>query len=208
MMDIEEMEKIDPELFKDEIVALEQKVKEWKNNDRLIVFYGSSSIRLWETLEEDLLPLNTINLGFGGSSFGYCLYYFDRIFTDSLKPTQVVIYAGDNDIGRGIPPENILDRFRKLSAKIREKYPFVKITFITIKPSPQRDQLMENTRLTNDLIRKELKVLKRADMINVFDSMLDENGKARPELYLEDQLHLNAEGYRIWKGVFRKHFGV
>lgn len=208
MMDIEEMEKIDPELFKDEIVALEQKVKEWKNNDRLIVFYGSSSIRLWETLEEDLLPLNTINLGFGGSSFGYCLHYFDRIFTDSLKPAQVVIYAGDNDIGRGIPPENILDKFRKLSAKIREKHPFVKITFITIKPSPQRDQLMENTRLANDLIRKELKVLKRADMINVFDSMLDEKGKARPELYLEDQLHLNAEGYRIWKGVFRKHFGI
>ena len=208
MMDIEEMEKIDPELFKDEIVALEQKVREWKNNDQLIVFYGSSSIRLWETLEEDLLPLNTINLGFGGSSFGYCLHYFDRIFTSDLKPTQVVIYAGDNDIGRGSPPKNILDKFRKLTTKIRERYPFVKISFITIKPSPQRDQLMENTRLTNDLIRKELKVLKRADMINVFDSMLDGNGKARPELYLEDQLHLNAEGYRIWKGVFRKHFGV
>lgn len=204
----EEPEIIDPDLFEDEIVNLEKKVKNWNNNEGLVAFYGSSSLRLWSTLEDDLKPLNSINLGFGGSSFGYCLYYFDRVFQDNLKPSQVVIYAGDNDIGRGLAPEGILQRFRNLTNRVREKYPLVKLTFVTIKPSPERDYLINLTRFTNNLIRKELLAIRRADMINVFDSMLDEKGKARSELYLEDQLHLNDHGYRIWKGVFRKHFGI
>lgn len=204
----DEKEVIDPSLFEDEIINLEQKVKDWTNNENLIVFYGSSSLRLWSTLEIDLAPLNTLNLGFGDSSFGYCLYYFDRIFQEAIMPSRVVIYAGDNDIGRGLDPKVILHRFRKLTDKIREKYPKVKLTFVTIKPSPERNHLQEYTRETNNLIRKELLAIPRSDMINVFDSMLDENGLARPELYLEDQLHLNKHGYRIWKGVFRKHFGI
>ncbi len=207
-MSVEDTEVIDPDLFEDEVQKLEQRVNQWKNKDNLIAFYGSSSFRLWSTLEKDLSPLNTINLGFGGSSFGYCLHYFDRIFQNGFNPHRVVIYAGDNDIGKGLPPGLILQRFRKLTDRIREKYPLVKLTFVTIKPSPERDHLLEYTRETNNLIRKELLAIQRADMINVFDSMLDEKGKARPELYLEDQLHLNEHGYRIWKGVFRKHFGV
>ncbi|XOV93723.1 MAG: GDSL-type esterase/lipase family protein [Bacteroidota bacterium] len=204
----DEKEVIDPELFEEEIRNLEKKTINWKNNDGLIAFYGSSSLRLWSTLEKDLTPLNTVNLGFGGSSFGYCLYYFERIFQDGFHPSRVVIYAGDNDIGKGLAPEVILHRFRKLVDKIREKYSLVRITFVTIKPSPERDHLLAYTRHTNNLIRKELLAIHRADMINVFDSMLDEKGKARPELYQEDQLHLNENGYRIWKGVFRKHFGI
>jgi lysophospholipase L1-like esterase len=29
--------------------------------------------------------------------------------------------------------------------------------------------------------------------------MLNEKGLPRPELFLEDRLHMNAEGYRIWQ---------
>ena len=80
--------------------------------------------------------------------------------------------------------------------------------FITIKPSPIRTYLLPEIKLTNNLIRKELMGIKKASLINVFDSMLNENGVARPELYLEDELHMNEKGYKIWKGVVRKHFGI
>src|SRR5208337_3077981 len=33
-----------------------------------VAFYGSSSIRLWETLQEDFPGIGVVNLGFGGSS--------------------------------------------------------------------------------------------------------------------------------------------
>lgn len=193
--------------FEGEIEELERKIQDHHNKEELVVFYGSSSVRLWETLSEDLAPLNVLNLGFGGSSFSWCIYYFDRLFS-KIKPSYIVIYVGDNDLANGIPPEKVLKKFKVLSKLIRVSFPNVPMDFITIKPSPIRTYLLPEIRLTNDLIRKELKGINKAELINVFDSMLNEKSVARPELYGEDQLHMNAEGYKIWKGVVRKHFGI
>jgi len=193
--------------FEGEIEELERKIQDHHNKEELVVFYGSSSVRLWETLSEDLAPLNVLNLGFGGSSFSWCIYYFDRLFS-KIKPSYIVIYVGDNDLANGIPPEKVLKKFKVLSKLIRVNFPNVPMDFITIKPSPIRTYLLPEIRLTNDLIRKELKGINKAELINVFDSMLNEKSVARPELYGEDQLHMNAEGYKIWKGVVRKHFGI
>lgn len=193
--------------FENEIKALERKILEHPNKEDLVVFYGSSSIRLWETLEEDMAPLNILNLGFGGSSFSWCIYYFDRLFS-KIRPKHLVIYVGDNDLANGSEPEKVLKKFRMLAKLIRLSFPTVPMDFITIKPSPERTYLLPETRLTNDLIRKELKGIDRASLVNVFDSMLDENGVARSELYSADNLHMNADGYKIWKGVLRKHFEI
>jgi len=198
---------IDLNMFVDEIITLEKRVLDHQNRDHLIAFYGSSSVRLWETLEEDLAPLNTINLGFGGSSFSWCIYYFNRVFKN-IQPDEIVIYVGDNDLGSGHQPSKVLKKFVNLTNMIRLSFPKVKIHFITIKPSPIRTHLLPITLETNRLIRKEMLKMEKASMINVFDSMLDDKGVARPELYQEDQLHLNAKGYKIWKGVVRRHFGI
>lgn len=193
--------------FEGEIEVLERKVRGLTNQDGLVVFYGSSSFRLWDTLKEDMAPLNALNLGFGGSSFSWCIYYFDRLF-QHLKPSHVVIYVGDNDLANGLKPRQVLKKFQMLSRMVRMSYPSIPVDFITIKPSPIRTDLLPDIKLTNDLIRKELKNLDRSWQINVFDSMLDEKGVARPELYLEDQLHMNREGYKIWTGLLRKRFGI
>ncbi|HCX21751.1 MAG: GDSL family lipase [Flammeovirgaceae bacterium] len=193
--------------FESEIEDLEKKIIDFPNKEDLTVFFGSSSIRLWETLEEDMAPLNVLNLGFGGSSFSWCIYYFDRLFT-KIKPKHIVIYVGDNDLANGIPPEKVVKKFRTLAHLIRTSFPYTPMDFITIKPSPSRTYLLPEIKLTNSLIRKELMNVEKASLINIFDSMLSEKGVARPELYLEDELHMNAKGYKIWKGVVRKHFGI
>lgn len=200
-------EPVDLTLFEDEIVALEKKVLGLRGQEGLIAFYGSSSIRLWETLEEDMKPLNAVNLGFGGSSFSFCIHYFHRIFKN-LDPAEIVIYVGDNDIAHGLKPRHVIAKFHKLTGMLRERYPSLPLHFVTVKPSPERTHLLPQIIETNKLIRKELLRLNRAMLINVYDSMLDRNGQARPELFLEDDLHMNNNGYRIWKGVVRKHFGI
>lgn len=201
MQDLMELE------FENEIKALERKILEHPDKEELVVFYGSSSIRLWETLAEDLSPLNVLNLGFGGSSFSWCIYYFDRLFS-RIRPQHLVIYVGDNDLANGTEPEKVLKKFRMLARLVRLSFPDVPVDFITIKPSPERTYLLPEIKLTNDLIRKELSSINKASLINVFDSMLNEEGVARPELYSDDNLHMNAAGYRIWKGVLRKHFEI
>ena len=196
------------EMFEEEIISLEKKIENWPNHEQLVVVYGSSSIRLWENIAQDLAPLNVINLGFGGSSFGWCIYYYERLFRKIPRAAHIIFYCGDNDLDNGLSPDRVLDRYKKLKDLARADFPLTPISVITIKPSPSRTYLQENIRETNRLIRKDLLATTKGAQINVFDSMLDERGVARPELYLEDQLHLNEKGYKIWKGVVRKHFGI
>jgi len=33
--------------------------------------------------------------------------------------------------------------------------------------------------------------------------MLDAEGDVRPELFMEDGLHMNAEGYAVWTDIIR-----
>src|SRR5258706_4194626 len=62
-----------------------------------IVFTGSSSIRYWRTLSDDMKPLDAINRGFGGSQIAQVNQYAARIVIP-YRPRAVVLYAGDNDL--------------------------------------------------------------------------------------------------------------
>lgn len=198
----------DRNMFEDEILKLEKQIADWQDYDQLIVFYGSSSIRLWENLASDLSPLNVMNLGFGGSSFGWLLHYYDRLIKQIPKASHFVFYCGDNDLESQLSPEAILKKFQKLLTMTREDFPKATISAMTIKPSPSRTYLQSKIKATNDLIRKELTRSTKTGHINIYDSMLDHNDVARPELFTEDELHMNERGYKIWRGVVRKYFGV
>ena len=87
----------DPEFFADEIAAFEAADREHAPPGRPIVFVGSSSIRLWKTLAEDMAPLPVINRGFGGSQLAHAIHFADRIVVP-YRPRAVVLYAGDNDL--------------------------------------------------------------------------------------------------------------
>jgi len=73
-----------------------------------VVFYGSSTIRLWTHLAADLRSDRIVNAGFGGSTLEACLYFFDRVVTP-LRPASLILYAGDNDLGDGRSPAQVLD---------------------------------------------------------------------------------------------------
>lgn len=198
------MTKLDLEVFEDEISALEQKVLNHQNSRNLIAFYGSSSIRLWETMEEDLNPINVINLGFGGSSYPYCYHYFDRVFKQ-LTPSQIVLYAGDNDLGSGRAIMEVFNDFKKLIKAIQGMYSNIPIHVISIKPSPSRAHLLSMTSETNALMKKYIQGTKNGKWVELFGKMLDENAQTLPNLYIEDQLHMNAKGYDVWRRVVKHH---
>ena len=50
--------------------------------DNAILFIGSSSIRLWNTLEEDMKPFPVIKRGYGGAHFRDIIFYTDRILAN------------------------------------------------------------------------------------------------------------------------------
>jgi lysophospholipase L1-like esterase len=170
-----------------------------------VLFVGSSSIRLWNSLQKDFAALPVvINRGFGGSKLSDCVHHLDRLVFP-YRPRLVLVYAGDNDLAAGRSADDILARFKAFAEGVRAKLPQTRIAFISIKPSPARAALIQEIRRANALVRDYAATLSNSDYIDVFTPMLDADGRPRAELFREDALHLNAKGYEVWRAVIAPH---
>jgi len=165
---------------------------------RKIAFYGSSSIRLWGNLENEFTEICPINLGFGGSTLAACSWFFERI-VPRFEPDSMIVYAGDNDLGDGRHPEEVWLFFMVLLQKYQKLFPDKMFTFLSIKPSPIRWQLVNQIRYTNQIIFNSLKDLPNTCYINIFDPMLNAQGKPELKYFEPDKLHVSREGYNLWK---------
>jgi hypothetical protein len=168
-----------------------------------IEFVGSSSIRLWTTLEEDFPDHPVFNRGFGGCQLADVVHYADRIIIP-YAPRQVVIFAGTNDINDGKTPEIVFGDFVVLVTRIREALPNTKIAYIAISPTPSRWSQVDRVKAANQRIADYCK-RNGIDFINTFPLMLDEDGLPKPDIFVADKLHLNAKGYAIWRKAVAPH---
>lgn len=168
------------------------------------VFYGSSSFRLWDEIPVLFEQYKPINLAFGGSTLAACSWFYDKNF-EGLNPNSVLIYAGDNDLGDGRHPEEVVLFFKTLIAQIRKDHGSIPITFVSIKPSPNRWYLEGSIKYTNSNVKKLTLKDENLHYVNIFDALLGQDGKPNHALYLEDGLHLNKEGYKIWFDIISKH---
>jgi hypothetical protein len=162
-----------------------------------IVFVGSSSIRFWSTLDRDFPGLPVIRRGFGGSELADSTFYFDRIVLP-YQPDVVVLYAGENDIHAGVSPEIIAQNFEAFRKKLHQELPAARLIYISMKPSPSRWDEREKASRANALIAEACTRDVKCTFLDIYTAMLDAQGKPRPELFREDRLHMNAEGYAIW----------
>jgi lysophospholipase L1-like esterase len=173
-----------------------------------LIFYGSSSIRLWDSLYEDFSAYKPLNLGFGGSTLAACVWFYDRLLSP-FQPRSLIVYAGDNDLGDGRHPEEVFIFFRQLVACTRRRFGKIPLAFISIKPSITRWDILDSIRYTNKLIEEEIK--QQDDhlyFLNVYDQMTDKAGYPRREFLDPDGLHINQKGYALWKEVLQNHLSA
>jgi len=166
-----------------------------------ILFLGSSSIRMWD-LEKWFPEMNTLNRGYGGSYISDSIYYADRILLP-YRPRTVVFYAGDNDLAAGKDPKEVFADYKEMASIISEKLPKTEFIFIAIKPSIARFNLIEDIRWVNRKIMESCRGNPHLHFLDIDGPMLGDDGKPDPSLFLEDGLHMNEEGYRIWSSMLR-----
>jgi len=167
---------------------------------KAILFVGSSSFRIWKDVQKDFPNHVIINRGFGGSSLPDVIRYADDIIFP-YRAKQIVIYCGENDLASSdsITAQIVFNRFETLFAIIRKHSKRVNIVFVSIKPSPSREKNLPKVIEANKMIEAYLKTRKRTAYVNVFDVMIDSQGKIRNELFQEDMLHMKPNGYALWK---------
>ena len=168
-----------------------------------VLFVGSSSIRLWDHLEDDFDDARVvIKRGFGGSRLSDCVRHLDRLVIN-YQPRLVMLYAGDNDLAEGGTPDDILDRFKAFAQGVHQRLPQTRVAFISIKPSPARRALIARARAANRLVQEYADAHPRVDYIDVFTPMLTADGSPRRDLFRKDALHLNQAGYALWRSLIR-----
>ncbi|MBO0951748.1 GDSL-type esterase/lipase family protein [Fibrella forsythiae] len=183
-------------LFEEEVRELERRISTYPRGGT--VFYGSSSMRLWDTLEQDFPEVQPINVGFGGSTLAACAWHFERLVVPA-QPRALVLYAGDNDLAEGRQPEEVCLFFYALAEKIQHHLPNVPVTFLSIKPSPARWALVDQIRTTNILIAEAIEDMPTFQFVDATSVMLTKDGQPERDLYQMDGLHLSPIGYARWR---------
>jgi len=195
------------DLHAQQLAPFYNEIQEFKKQDsahfpprNVILFVGSSSFQKWHDVQSYFPAETIINRGFGGSELRDVIRYANDIIVP-YHPRQIVIYAGENDLAYAdtVTPKIVLSRFITLFNIIRSSMPMVPIIYVSIKPSPSRQNLMPRMAETNKLIRHFLQSKKKAVFVDVYHKMLDGQGRPLPGIYVEDNLHMNAKGYHIWQ---------
>ena len=94
--------------------------------------------------------------------------------------------------------------FKKFLSLVKNEFGNIKVYVIGIKPTVDRLYLDEEERVFNSSISQLANDNAYLEYVNVWDSMLNKDGGRMPELYIDDGLHMNENGYRVWTKLVRE----
>lgn len=188
----------------------EPEIRRFEETDRqspppagAVLFVGSSSIRMWCTLERDFPRRRVLNRGFGGSEMRDLLQYAPRVVLP-YRPTTLVVYEGDNDLAAGASPAEVRALYRRFTALVRERLPDARLVYVGVKPSIARAKLMPQARAFNAMLREDVAHDPHLAYVDVWAPMLGRDGRPRATLFGPDGLHMSSAGYAIWAAAVER----
>ena len=180
-----------------------------KENKRLkdlscdVLFLGSSSINLWDTIYEDFAPLKLIRRSYGGATLRDMIYNYNTI-AKGYTPKSILLYV-ENDLGNhkeGVNAVKCFDLFRIFIDKLKKDYPNTPLIVVSLKPSQHKADQLKDQLLVNTLL-EENATAQGYTYVDITKVMYDEAGNLRTDIFKEDNLHMNAEGYKLWTAILK-----
>ena len=166
-----------------------------------VLFVGSSSFRFWDTLAEDMAPIEVVRRGFGGSQMEHVNLYFDTIVAP-YEPRAIVVYEGENDISAGKSPADVVADVERFLAMKTEALGATPVYVVSIKVSKlrfaERPAQIEANAMIADLAAAREDVV----FIDIASAMMADDGTPK-DIFIADDLHMTADGYAIWTPIIR-----
>ena len=170
-----------------------------------ILFVGSSTFRMWDSIDVDFAGYNFINRGFGGSKLRDVLYWFDDLVV-KYKPKQIIVYEGDNDFTDvGYTSDDFMSEAALFTKKVREVLPKTEICWVSVKPSPSRARLFDKYKETALRMKTFCRLNKRMKYIDTWSYMFNDDGTVNRNYFSDDMLHMNRQGYLLWADIIRPY---
>ncbi len=172
------------------------------------LFIGSSSIRLWKTLSQDLPQFQPIERGFGGATYSDLAVFAPRIITPHRYRALVIFVANDVTGGeQDKSPEEVERLVRYIVSVSREHQPEAPIVLIEVTPTPSRFAVWNKIRKVNAVLREIALTEPNTYFVATAEYYLTPDNQPRPELFQNDRLHLNADGYAQWTQLIGQRLG-
>jgi len=195
------------------ILRYDSDVEAIRNRDKTVtdftcdvLFAGSSSIRLWKSLEEDFSGMMVVNRGYGGATIRDILYNYATIL-GKYQPSNIVFYC-DNDISgnreHDVTMGQWYDLYRTLFSKLHADYPDTHIYVLSVKYSESRERLRDIQKIMNRLLEEFCEQNDWITYVDVSTPLLLPDGNPDNKLFEKDRLHVTREAYSIWANQIMK----
>lgn len=188
---------------------LDREVEAYKESDRLngtptgvVLFLGSSSFRLWDNLTESFPKSNVLNRGFGGSSLRHAIYYFNELVRP-YKPTQIILYFGDNDLSDdSYSVDTYMSDVKCFVRMVQLILPGTDMCYVSTKPSPSRRAYFAKYTEANRRVKEFCERTDGLTFIDIWTPMADGNNRLyNNSTFISDSLHLSPAGYKLWTEI-------
>ena len=186
--------------YEKRILDYEKKYKDVEECNLLLM--GSSSLDYWYTFAEDLAPLeNIVNVGIGGTGIlDWNNFMLERLVI-RFKPKYILTFVGGNDLSRGVSMEEVARQLEEAMLKLHAALPDTKIYMLGQKPYIGPVANMDRCKRLNENTQR---IVNKYDFIvryipNWDNYWIDESqNQVNTAYFLPDNMHLTAEGYKIW----------
>ena len=136
-----------------------------------------------------------VNRGVAGIDSVWLLEHLKEQILD-LEPSKLVILIGINDIGRGYPVQDVVNRISDIIMTIRQESLYTEIYLLSIFPVSERLEHASNVKIRNNAtvgeLNQQLAVLPGVTYVDLFDYLTELNAN-----YTTDGLHLNTQAYQV-----------
>jgi lysophospholipase L1-like esterase len=195
-------------IFEDEISKLEQKDYQYKSSENSLLFIGSSSIRGWDKIKEDMIPYRTIKRGYGGAHY-YDLIHFINRLVKNHNPKAILIFVANDITGsknhKDLKPKEVKKLFKFIYKSIRKVHKNTPIIVIETTPTPSRWKVWDKISKANDLIERFCNSKQQLHYINTRKRFIGDDGLPIKSFFVKDMLHLNRSGYILWSNIIKEN---
>lgn len=202
--------------WEDEIKKLEVLDKKETYSNQAVLFIGSSSIRLWKSIEEDLDTYEPIKRGYGGAHYYDIIHFTNRLVSPHKVKAIAIFVANDitgkenginnQTVNRDLSPKEVLRLVKFVTKEIRKSHEKDPIFFIETTPTSKRWKVWDKISKANDLIENYTSKYENLYYINTRSFYIGSDGIPNDSLFVKDKLHLNREGYKLWGKIIKENF--
>ncbi len=187
-----------------DLLGQEAKIAAENPPGELYILLGDS-ISLWFPAHF-LPPGNWLNQGISGETTAGLRLRLDIL--DQTKPKAIFLMVGINDLLQGVRPKTVLANQKQTIRYLKRVHPNTVIVVQSILPHGAetatwegRKKLIETPNAEVRKMNQSIKEMAKSEgvvYLDLYSLFANEQGNLRIELST-DGLHLNAEGYKLWR---------